>query len=145
LKAKAARLRALTAGLVLTAHINAFVVMVQNAVALTASASVHLVTRATIVRMSAPVEGLVCIVKMSVIVTFKTAHDVTLELACAFVHLVSKAPDAMSIVKMAFMARTAIHHVRYVRVMFLVHVRNHMETARALLVTKVTCALMTVI
>jgi len=98
LKAKAARLRALTAGLVLTAHINAFVVMVQNAVALTASASVHLVTRATIVRMSAPVEGLVCIVKMSVIVTFKTAHDVTLELACAFVHLVSKAPDAMRLV-----------------------------------------------
>ena len=75
--------------------VDAFVVMVQTAVASLASVTVHPVMKATSASMSAPAEGLAWIVRTFVIVTWITTTVATQELVRAFVNLVSEGPDVM--------------------------------------------------
>ena len=75
--------------------VNAFVVMVQTAVAPLASVTVHPVMKATSASLSAPAEGLAWIVRKFVIVTCITAVVATQGLVRAFVNLVLEGPDVM--------------------------------------------------
>lgn len=75
--------------------VNAFVVIVQTAVASLASVTVHPVMKATSASMSAPAEGLAWIVRIFVIVTWIKAIVATQRLVRAFVNLVLEGPDVM--------------------------------------------------
>ena len=75
--------------------VDAFVVMVQTAVASLASVTVHPVMKATSASMSAPAEGSAWIVRTFVIVTWITTTVATQELVRAFVNLVSEGPDVI--------------------------------------------------